>query len=525
MRIKYFFIGETPSFKQSKSLFKFLEAVGIPKDEVYFESIYDTKVKTYGVGDKDIKDELHVDYLFERTNKIREIISQLHPRVIVIFGKTPLKVFYDTESIESWRGSVLEYKTKEKTYPLIPTFDPDEIHRGGGTSHWYLPSFMFDLKRAIQVPSAFKESYRLIESPKELEDYFEGKKEISFDIETVLRGGERIKCIGFSSDGIEGVVVPFEESSLYNTLDLQKIIKDRMESGEVKWIAQNGYGFDINYLERAWGIKMRGFYFDTMVAHHLLHPELPHDLGTLTSFYTLIPYYKHLSDVDLYRYNALDAIATFQIYKALAEELKTRKLENFYFSYYHPLLTPLREMSRRGIKINQQTQKELKNALNSEIKTYQKELDEEYKKHTRTDHLERRKRRVKMLIENGNRKTVFLRGKRVRLVSLLKRTETQIAKLESINVRSSDALSKFLYGNLGLPIQRKRGKPTTDETAINKLFILTSHPFLKVILKLRDVENNMSKYGNMKLDDDGRVRTTYSFAETGRLRSGKFEAK
>ena len=42
---------------------------------------------------------------------------------------------------------------------------------------------------------------------------------------------------------------------------------------------------------------------------------------------------------------------------------------------------------------------------------------------------------------------------------------------------------------------------------------------------MREVENNLSKYGEMKVDEDGRVRTTYSFAETGRLRSGKFEAK
>lgn len=522
--MNYYLIGESPSFKTNKTLFKLLESAGIPLNQVKMESLYENDHSGSG---KEIDKEISLGMDNRRTNEILSDVEKTNPRVVLLFGNKCLEAFTGHTGIESWRGSVLTTRLPQgKTQKVIPTFDPSLVGKGGGTSYWYTPATIFDLVRAKGEFEPFEPTIKIVASPEELEEFFRGigEGECSFDIETAMQGGERIKCMGFSSEETGGVVVNFEDSSIFGNLDTQQVIKEHMESGRIKWVAQNGYGFDINYLWRAWGVRVENFYFDTMVAHHLLHPEFPHDLGTLTSFYTLIPFYKNTASEDLLRYNGLDAVATYQIYKRMREELRTRKLERMYFDYYHPLLTPLREMSKRGIRINQNYQKELKNELKKEIKTYQEELDKEYQRHTCTDKLKRKVGRIKALL-GGDRKTIRLRGKRVRLVSFLKRTETQIDKLLSINVRSTKALGEFLYRNLGLPVQSKRGKQTTDETAINKLFLKTGHPFLKIILKLREVENNLSKYGEMKVDEDGMVRTTYSFAETGRLRSGKFEAK
>lgn len=547
----FMLVGECPGENEEREglpfvghsgqlLNRLLDQVGIKREECYVTNVVNERPKAnnFGVFYKDRQRKEPTDTLLQAIQLLRDKIKRIQPKLVIALGAESLRALTDLRGIEKWRGSIYEVEGCK----IIGTFHPSALMRGGGRGHWYLPVTILDLMKAKEEAySASKPhtpSYRVVTNAEELEDFFRSggntgsvERVYSFDIETTMRGGADIRCIGFAKNSQEGVVVPFDlPEYMPEEVDLSMIIEKWMTSTDIKWVAQNGYGFDINYIKNVWGWEVNNFFFDTMVAHHILCPELPHDLGNLTSFYTRIPYYKHLADTELYKYNAYDAVSTWIVAQKQITDLKKRNLYDLYRNYYHPLLTPLREMNWRGIRIDKEYQKELKDGLKTDITKYQKEIDDTFSRTQSVEPLRRRLDRLDTLINAGRKSIKFRNHKtgkitRKRIVSESKRTSKEIKAKESLNVRSSKQLAAFLYDTLGLPKQTKQGKVTTDEEGINKLYLKTNHEFLKTILDLRRAENMMSKYGKLKTDTNGFVRTTYSFTETGRLKSGRYNAK
>jgi DNA polymerase I-like protein with 3'-5' exonuclease and polymerase domains len=62
-------------------------------------------------------------------------------------------------------------------------------------------------------------------------------------------------------------------------------IREIMADREIKKVFQNGL-YDIAFLYRSVGIKVRGAEHDTMLMHHSLQPESLKGLGYLGSIYT-----------------------------------------------------------------------------------------------------------------------------------------------------------------------------------------------------------------------------------------------
>lgn len=97
----------------------------------------------------------------------------------------------------------------------------------------------------------------------------------------------------------------------------------------------------------------------------------------------------------------------------------------------------------------------------------------------------------------------------------------------ALNVESSDQVIATL-DRLGLPAKWKRGARnpddpdagrTADEEALLELFIATGHPLTKAILEARSLRGALSFLDSMKVDEDGRVRCSFSNpgSETGRV--------
>lgn len=550
----YMIVGEAPGEteeregkpfvgKSGELLTKLLAKVGIDREECDITNVISKRPSgnNFGIFYKDKKRTEPTEELLEAYRVLKYKITSIKPKMVIGFGGEALKALTGHGGIESWRGSIFKINSHTKS---ICTFHPSALMRGGGRGHWYLPATLMDLNKVVEEsknPNGPHEpKVEVVADADILDEWFktagtEGEygRIFSFDIETTMQGGNNIVCIGFASSPNVAVVVPFINLPKYaDSLELQEVIKKWMTSTEIKWIAQNGYGFDINYIRNCWGWTVNNYFFDTMVGNHVLNPELPHNLGALTSFYTRIAYYKHWINTEdtktFLKYNGYDAVSTWIIAQKEIQKLKERGLWELYRDYYHPLLTGLREMNWRGIKIDKEYQKTLKKELTQEAKEIQKELNTFYRKHTTTSHDNINLKRLKRLKEGG-RKTIKFPNKkkgkmtRKRVVSFIKQIEKAIEKKEVINVRSNKQMPEFLYDILNLPTYR--GKRTTDETTINRLYIKTSHEFLMKIISLRRAENMLSKYGKMKTDSKGFVRTTYSFAETGRLKSGRYEAK
>lgn len=182
---------------------------------------------------------------------------------------------------------------------------------------------------------------------------------VCYDVETDGRHPleNQLRVIGFH-DGKVGIVVPLlyrpggtedvPEKNKKGEMELvtkaiwkpfytgkaeQKVLK--AVSGVFKdaalLIAQNGQ-YDRMVLRAQLGIVVEPLKtFDTLVAHHVLAPFLPHDLGLLASLYTNAPFYKATesggwaadTDHNLALYNLRDVKATWLVGEAMQKELKT----------------------------------------------------------------------------------------------------------------------------------------------------------------------------------------------------------
>jgi DNA polymerase I-like protein with 3'-5' exonuclease and polymerase domains len=193
-----------------------------------------------------------------------------------------------------------------------------------------------------------------------------GARWISFDIETFKPA--HISCIAFSDSPDRAYCIPLMRGNRqsywtpYEETSIWRMIQDVFNQPGTRYIAQNGL-FDTWHLYRH-GIRVpymaQGF--DTMYAHRLLAPDLPHDLGFLTSIYTREPYYKDESgkwssdvrvpDDQFFTYNCKDAAVTLEIALAMMEDMRETNLLHYYESHMMPQYDVLLSMQERGIHVD-----------------------------------------------------------------------------------------------------------------------------------------------------------------------------
>ena len=105
--------------------------------------------------------------------------------------------------------------------------------------------------------------------------------------------------------------------------------------------------FGVGYNEYAAGVE------DTLLMHHVLWSEMPHDLEHLETLYGQYEKAKHLQGIDELRYNAFDAITTGCVFEAVREELRKEPgCERVYREELLRLIPIILEMEERGLPID-----------------------------------------------------------------------------------------------------------------------------------------------------------------------------
>lgn len=440
-------------------------------------------------------------------------IAQLHeyirahpPNVIGALGAKPLEYLTDKKGIHQWRGSILEGYNGVK---VIPTFHPSAVLR----DRTLYPTFDQDIRRIVS-DSEFKELRlpirNFVINPRgvELEEWVNKLCQAEYlgtDIETV-RDSTHILCIGFAPSPDLAVVI-VNDNSLHYHQCVQRIL-----ASQAKKIFQFGT-FDneqirLNDLLEANMFVCNNYYWDTLVAQHVMWPELKRSLAYLTSIYTREPYYKHdgkssipgdqkswslkQTKQDLYIYNGKDDCCTIEIALKQMQEMdeNERRIFDFEMDEVRELIP---EVGTSGLPIDEVRRNIFKQAL----------LEKWWK--------------LQAMLET-------------------------VTGEDSLNVKSNPKMVKLLYTTLGFPPRRKRAvgdKPATitaDEDAIigcigitaDKLNTLKTDSskaewkkkqlILKAILEIRSVRQLLSNYILIGYSADGRMRSTYKAAatETGR---------
>jgi uracil-DNA glycosylase family 4 len=368
---------------------------------------------------------------------VRPLLNSKPWTRIDTFGEKALREITGKEGgVMQWRGSPLPVKGEQQTR-VVPTIHPAFIARDQSL----IPVVINDLKKNPQAPPEF---YNLTPSLEDVQKFT--ATEFACDLECDMHT-QRITVVGFSAKPYHAIVVPFQGAYIPE-------IKRIFNAAKLVFL-QNGLQFDVPLLEDN-GVKTAADIIDIMLGHHLLFPDLPHDLEFIASQLTNKGCWKHEGRGKPGYWelrNARDTDVTLQIGKVVVPMLKQEKLWDLYNNVQVPLAKICKAMETTGFKVDPNRLKEVHARLSTQIAEEETKLPETLRAYDKP-------KRKRVPAPEG---TLNEKGKPVKFA--WEETPERIAPW-----RSSKSLAQFLYKDLGLPPQLhpKSRKITTDKGAIEK---------------------------------------------------------
>lgn len=358
-----------------KFLWSVCNRFGVQRNHCYVTSAVKRQLtSTFGPRGKEEISNAEAEHWY---NLLRWELSTLpNLKYIVLLGKHPLRALVGHVDINHWRGTCIQ---DEQHRWLVIANNPADIVRSPSLE----PIFGIDI---LKLNLVIKGQYKIPKiiahydpSPNEaiqwISKMHDEHKPISLDLETI--GGETA-CFGLANDIREGMCINLRSryDNRYSTSDERRVrmamqrLANAADNRRVRFVVQNG-AFDYGWLWFKDRIRVAKSWFDTMLAHHLLYPTLPHDLGFLTSAYTMHPYYKDElttwregGDISTFwEYNVKDLCITLMAQQGLLKELTDQHLDTFFFSHVMRLQPHLIEMTANGVCVDTT----LKAALGKEI--------------------------------------------------------------------------------------------------------------------------------------------------------------
>lgn len=386
--------------------------------------------------------------------------------------------------IKKLRGSVYDYHGKRVLMTYNPAYviqDPKEEI-----------VFLMDIRRFNKLTTGDFVDYEITKhiNPS-FDDAMDWIKlmeksdvDVSYDIES---GNNETSCFGLANSGHEAMCINLRDrvSNRYTVeeeLQLLYAIQglfdrkrfNHREPEKPGIIAQNG-NFDAH-----WGgykdLLDLSVKFDTMLAHHTLYPQLPHNLGFLTAQYTTHPFYKddgkawsEGGDVnEFWRYNATDAAITWECARLLKEELQQQNLFDFFNNHVMRLDYHLVRSTVDGFLVD----RSIKNIVASEIRADVGLIEEQFHR--------------------------------------LCEKELEHRYEDRINIRSNTQIKNFFVNKLRL--QTTTGSVNKDQRQKWMDDPRVSQAAKDIIIKYGEYQRESkfaSTYADMAIDEDDRFRPTW----------------
>jgi DNA polymerase-1 len=315
------------------------------------------------------------------------------------------------------------------------------------------------------------------------------QKSFCFDTETTGIDSHLAEIVGIAfcwkkNEAIYVNIPKGEEQKYVN--ELQVVFAN--ESIEI--IGQN-LKYDINILKQ-YGISIKGKFFDTMIAHYLIEPDLKHNMDYLSETYlnyqpisieTLIGKkgknqlnMRDINPEEVSVYACEDADITFQLKEIFEKELQKNNLQALFGDLEMPLIHVLSDMEMEGVAIDVEA-----------LAKFSEELE-------------------------------------VKVVDLEKNILQYTPK--NINIASPKQLGELLFEDLKIVEKAKKtktGQYQTDEETLQKL--AGKHPIIDLILEFRGLKKLKSTYVDalplLMHPTSKKIHTSYNqaVAATGRLSS------
>jgi DNA polymerase-1 len=405
--------------------------------------------------------------------ELKQDIEKFRPNIVVGLGAYALWALTGEKYIGRFRGYTME-STLVPGQKVLCTYHPSNINR-----EWknFFPAIM-DLKKAkfhSQSTKLPQDSRTIIyNAPRNqfiqyCKDMLESSeyKRIAIDVETI-QPGCHISIIGLSHAAKYAISTwVVNGSPCYPENDEFELWYWLAQLLENKEIIIHNASFDAVIALLNHGIYIKNLFMDTLIAAHIIWPELPRDLGFLSSLCLDVPSWKSLSKQQPSYYNANDVANTFGIAQVFEKKLKESKQLQDTYNFEMRQLPVAMMLQIQGTLIDQDKKSEL-------IANTQEIIDT---------------------------------------------TEEQLEKLfgKKINYRSPTQMQDLLYNELNLPVQYKRRKNkddkqtiSTDKNSLKKLEQLApDNPMFKLILEHKK-NLTLMNFLDLELSPEGKVHTSYN---------------
>jgi uracil-DNA glycosylase family 4 len=353
---------------------------GLHRDGVYTTNVVKRQISLSRKGNE--RHAVGRDELDKWIGLLKWELEQL-PNVHTVFamGNYALEALTAADGITKWRGSVLEAKLPNgRMGRIVCTFNPAYTMRPDARK--FEPIFLKDCDRLDKVVrNVFKphEIKHLInptfgEAMAYVKDLQRSPKPVAFDVET-MNTTETV-CYGIGNQAHEAMCVNLRDHeknrfTRSQEADLLMALKKLFDSHRV--VAQQG-SFD-TYHEWLRNCLRVVIWFDTLLAHHTLYPQLPHNLAFLVTQYTTHPFYKDEGkawkegqDIDTYwRYNCKDVALTFAAFEKLWKELQQQRQEKFFFDHVMRAQPHLVQAAVHGVKVDMTVRETISQKVNEDV--------------------------------------------------------------------------------------------------------------------------------------------------------------
>lgn len=484
------FIGGSGSF-----LWKVLKKHGVTRQHVYVTNVVKRQVSmSASIDDRRAVLDVELDHWI---GLLKWELAQLPClRYVLLLGNYALRALVNETGISKWRGSVLQAEINGHNVWCVCANNPAAVLREPKIE----VLFRQDVSKLFDVIEGRYKPYKIehlinpsfVDAVAHIDQMHDERKPIALDIEVI--SGETA-CIGLANHAHRGMCIAWRglNKDTYS-LDEERALRLRLQrlvgDNNTRIVAQNG-SFDTYWLWYKDRMRVHRVWFDTLLAHHLLYPGLPHNLAALCSQYTYHPYYKddgkdwkEGGDIDqFWRYNVTDVCITLACCRSLEKELNQAGLTKFFFDHVMRLQPHLVAMTVTGVLID------------TELKAVIKEM----------------------------------MGEKVALSLRAFHDAVHVATGDedyNPSPRSSKALGELFFNRLKLI---GRGTSTSETNRFHILANPSTNPecreMLQTLNEFKKQDKFLSVYADMELDEDKRARCEFKQFGTqsapGRLSSGK----
>ena len=304
------------------------------------------------------------------------------------------------------------------------------------------------------------------------------------DIEVI---NHQVSCFSLSPFPSEAMVVPLmHEYGDYwcedEEAEIWKLFNGLMNDPDIEKVNQNLIGFDAPFLLLQNHIHTCGTMRDNMIAQSVLYPEFNKGLDFQASIHTREPYFKDEGKMwkdqggdypTFWRYNGKDSCVALECWDVLAQEMTDRDMWHTY-NEHEDMAQVIMYMTARGLKVDwdrlQETNVKIAEEINDKMAALGEVADYPF------------------------------------------------------NPNSPVMCKRYFYEHKGLPpYKSKAGTPTTDDTAMSRIFRKTGLPEAKLVQEIRSLKKLKGTYLEVEVDPDGRLRCSWNPRGTkfGRLSSSK----